>query len=157
MDVGGQRNERRKWPKCFNEVDAVLYFESLSSFNQKMEEDNKTNRMKESLKIFNHVCNNKWFKKSLMVLIFTKKDIFNQKLNQYQLKETFPHFSGSNNFEETTKFLQHEFVSQSDNKKKKFLVYFLDSLDSENVKSTINSFVDDIFQNSAKEVSYFDI
>ncbi len=39
FDVGGQRNERRKWIHCFDKVDAVVFVASLSEFDQKLYED----------------------------------------------------------------------------------------------------------------------
>lgn len=38
MDVGGQRNERRKWIHCFEDVTAVLFFVSLSEYDEVMRE-----------------------------------------------------------------------------------------------------------------------
>jgi hypothetical protein len=45
FDVGGQRNERRKWLACFSEVTAVIFVVALSEYDQKMFEDEDMNRM----------------------------------------------------------------------------------------------------------------
>eukprot|EP00005_Dracoamoeba_jomungandri_P003018 CAMPEP_0174261046 /NCGR_PEP_ID=MMETSP0439-20130205/11200_1 /TAXON_ID=0 /ORGANISM="Stereomyxa ramosa, Strain Chinc5" /LENGTH=260 /DNA_ID=CAMNT_0015345457 /DNA_START=46 /DNA_END=825 /DNA_ORIENTATION=+ len=60
VDVGGQRNERKKWIHCFEDVTAIIYVASLSEYNQVLEEDGKTNRMKESLHLFDEIINNEW-------------------------------------------------------------------------------------------------
>ena len=39
FDVGGQRNERRKWIHCFDNVQAVVFVASCSEFDQKLFED----------------------------------------------------------------------------------------------------------------------
>ena len=70
IDVGGQRTERRKWIHCFEDVTAgslvenilcnflanffssVLFIISLSDYNQTLYEDENTNRMQESEKVF---------------------------------------------------------------------------------------------------------
>ena len=39
FDVGGQRNERRKWIHCFDHVDAVVFVAALSEFDQVLYED----------------------------------------------------------------------------------------------------------------------
>lgn len=44
-DVGGQRNERKKWIHCFEGVTAVIFVAALSEYDQKLFEDASTNRM----------------------------------------------------------------------------------------------------------------
>jgi len=61
VDVGGQRSERKKWIHSFQDVTAVLFFVALSEYDLKLYEDDDTNRMHESLKLFDDICNSKWF------------------------------------------------------------------------------------------------
>ena len=44
-DVGGQRNERKKWIHCFEGVTAVIFVAALSEYDQQLFEDASTNRM----------------------------------------------------------------------------------------------------------------
>lgn len=44
-DVGGQRNERKKWIHCFEGVTAVIFVAAISEYDQKLFEDASTNRM----------------------------------------------------------------------------------------------------------------
>jgi GTPase SAR1 family protein len=44
-DVGGQRNERKKWIHCFEGVTAVIFVVAISEYDQKLFEDASTNRM----------------------------------------------------------------------------------------------------------------
>ncbi len=44
-DVGGQRNERKKWIHCFEGVTAVIFVAAISEYDQKLFEDAATNRM----------------------------------------------------------------------------------------------------------------
>jgi guanine nucleotide-binding protein G(i) subunit alpha len=44
-DVGGQRNERKKWIHCFDGVTAVIFVASLSEYDQVLYEDHSVNRM----------------------------------------------------------------------------------------------------------------
>jgi hypothetical protein len=46
VDVGGQRNERRKWFNVFSDVDALIFVISLAEYDLKCYEDNETPRMK---------------------------------------------------------------------------------------------------------------
>ena len=38
-DVGGQRNERKKWIHCFDNVTAIIFFAALSEYDQNLYED----------------------------------------------------------------------------------------------------------------------
>lgn len=44
FDVGGQRDERRKWIQCFNDVTAIIFVCASSSYNLVLWEDNTQNR-----------------------------------------------------------------------------------------------------------------
>jgi hypothetical protein len=52
IDVGGQRNERKKWIHCFEDVTAIIFIASLSEYDSLLFEDNSTNRMHEALDLF---------------------------------------------------------------------------------------------------------
>jgi hypothetical protein len=95
IDVGGQRSERRKWIHCFEDVTAIFFCASLSEYDQSLREDNQTNRMHESLKVFKDISNNKWFFKTPIILFLNKKDIFEKKIKEVDLKVCFSEYQGS--------------------------------------------------------------
>jgi len=70
MDVGGQRNERKKWLHCFSGVTAILFVVALHEYDQVLFEDEETNRMVEALNLFDEICNYKVFKKNFNDFIF---------------------------------------------------------------------------------------
>ena len=81
-DVGGQRNERKKWIHCFDEVNAVIFVAALSEYDQVLFEDDTTNRMKEAILLFDDICNNRWFVDTSMILFLNKRDLFEDKVRQ---------------------------------------------------------------------------
>ena len=52
IDVGGQRNERKKWIHCFEDVTAIVFIAALSAYDSMLFEDSSTNRMHEALDLF---------------------------------------------------------------------------------------------------------
>eukprot|EP00286_Rhodomonas_abbreviata_P028177 CAMPEP_0181312150 /NCGR_PEP_ID=MMETSP1101-20121128/13534_1 /TAXON_ID=46948 /ORGANISM="Rhodomonas abbreviata, Strain Caron Lab Isolate" /LENGTH=367 /DNA_ID=CAMNT_0023418963 /DNA_START=216 /DNA_END=1319 /DNA_ORIENTATION=+ len=80
FDVGGQRNERKKWIHCFDNVTAVIFVAAISEYDQVLYEDNKTDRMSEAIKLFAEICNSQWFSKTSMILFLNKSDLFREKL-----------------------------------------------------------------------------
>jgi hypothetical protein len=59
FDVGGQREERRKWIQCLNNVTAIIFVTACSGFNLVLIEDEHQNRLKESLELFKSIWNNR--------------------------------------------------------------------------------------------------
>lgn len=60
FDVGGQRDERRKWIQCFNDVTAIIFVTACSSYNMVLREDPTQNRLRESLDLFRSIWNNRY-------------------------------------------------------------------------------------------------
>ncbi|CAL1261698.1 unnamed protein product [Larinioides sclopetarius] len=60
FDVGGQRAERKKWSKCFdNDVSAIIFCTAISEYDQTLSEDDKTNRLVDSFNVFKALCKNR--------------------------------------------------------------------------------------------------
>jgi len=79
-DVGGQRNERKKWIHCFDAVTAVIFVVAISEYDQFLYEDDQMYRMDEAVLLFDEMCNLKHFKNTSMILFLNKNDLFREKL-----------------------------------------------------------------------------
>jgi len=112
FDVGGQRNERKKWIHCFEKVTGVIFLASLSAYDQTLYEDDQTNRMKEALDLFKQICNSRWFKDTAMILFLNKKDLFQEKIKKIPLTTCFPDFSEqyAHDEVEARSFIKEQFV-----------------------------------------------
>ena len=113
VDVGGQRSERRKWIHCFDCVTAVLFVSSLSEYDQTLREDDTQNRMKESLLLFDEICNSPWFRDTSIILFLNKTDLFKEKIERVSLSVCFPNYAGKNNYEEASDFIKQRFLEQN--------------------------------------------
>jgi hypothetical protein len=80
FDVGGQRNERKKWIHAFDNVTAVIFVAAISEYDQVLYEDSQTNRIDEAVKLFDEIVNSSWFSKTSMILFLNKNDLFRSKL-----------------------------------------------------------------------------
>jgi len=117
VDVGGQRSERKKWMYCFQDVTAVIFCVALSEYDLKLYEDDTTNRMHESLKLFKEICNTKWFANTSMILFLNKKDIFAEKITKIDLNVCFPEYTGGLNYDQASEFIRDTFLQQNETKK----------------------------------------
>lgn len=52
------------------------------------------NRMMESMKLFDSICNNKWFTETSIILFLNKKDLFEEKIKKSPLNVCFPEYIG---------------------------------------------------------------
>lgn len=50
--------------------------------------------MHESMKLFDSICNNKWFTDTSIILFLNKKDLFEEKITQSPLTICFPEYTG---------------------------------------------------------------
>ena len=94
FDVGGQRDERRKWIQCFNDVTAIIFVAASSSYNLVLREDTTQNRLREALDLFRSIWNNRWLKTISVILFLNKQDLLEEKIlsGKSKLEEYFPDF-----------------------------------------------------------------
>ncbi len=50
--------------------------------------------MMESMKLFDSICNNRWFESTSIILFLNKKDLFAEKILKSPLTAAFPEYSG---------------------------------------------------------------
>ena len=73
FDVGGQRNERKKWIHCFENVTCIIFVGAISEYDQVLYEDNSMNRLIEARDLFGEICNSKWFVGTSIILSLTRR------------------------------------------------------------------------------------
>lgn len=95
FDVGGQRDERRKWIQCFNDVTAIIFVTACSSYNMVLREDPTQNRLRESLDLFKSIWNNRWLRTISVILFLNKQDLLSEKIlaGKSRLEDYFADFS----------------------------------------------------------------
>uniref|UniRef100_A0A8C8K5M4 Guanine nucleotide-binding protein G(Olf) subunit alpha n=1 Tax=Oncorhynchus tshawytscha TaxID=74940 RepID=A0A8C8K5M4_ONCTS len=95
FDVGGQRDERRKWIQCFNDVTAIIFVAASSSYNMVIREDNSTNRLRESLDLFKSIWNNRFLRTISVILFLNKQDMLADKIlaGKSKLEDYFPEYA----------------------------------------------------------------
>jgi len=142
VDVGGQRSERKKWMHCFQDVTAVIFCVALSEFDLRLYEDDTTNRMHESLKLFKEICNSRWFTDTSMILFLNKRDLFEDKIKRVDLNVCFEDYNGGLNYENALAFIKDKFLQQNENPKKHIYVHATCATDTDNIHVVFNAVKD---------------
>jgi GTPase SAR1 family protein len=140
MDVGGQRNERKKWIHCFEGVTAVLFVAAISEYDQVLFEDSTQNRMVEALDLFEEMCNAKWFERSSMILFLNKRDLFGEKIKKVDLSVCFNDYKEGPDEKKASYFIQSKFLARNHKPQKmKVFCHITCATDADNVKFTFNA------------------
>jgi hypothetical protein len=80
FDVGGARGQRAAWVPYFDDVHAIIFIAPVSAFDQWLDEDARTNRLDDSMKLFESVCKSPLLQRAVLVLFMNKIDVLARKL-----------------------------------------------------------------------------
>uniref|UniRef100_A0A8C2RL16 Guanine nucleotide-binding protein G(i) subunit alpha-1 n=1 Tax=Capra hircus TaxID=9925 RepID=A0A8C2RL16_CAPHI len=128
----------------FNDYDLVLA------------EDEEMNRMHESMKLFDSICNNKWFTDTSIILFLNKKDLFEEKIKKSPLTICYPEYAGSNTYEEAAAYIQCQFEDLNKRKDtKEIYTHFTCATDTKNVQFVFDAVTDVIIKNNLKDCGLF--
>eukprot|EP00123_Amoebidium_parasiticum_P010835 comp20352_c0_seq2/m.25681 comp20352_c0_seq2/g.25681 ORF comp20352_c0_seq2/g.25681 comp20352_c0_seq2/m.25681 type:complete len:353 (-) comp20352_c0_seq2:393-1451(-) len=151
FDVGGQRSERKKWIHCFENVTAIIFCVALSDYDLTLVEDESMNRMHESLKLFDSICNSKWFERTSIILFLNKTDLFKEKIGRSVLTICFPEYTGQQNYAEASEYIRSKFEALNRSSEKQVYTQFTCATDTDNVKFVFNAVTDIIIQNNLRD------
>ncbi|KAL6475270.1 LOW QUALITY PROTEIN: guanine nucleotide-binding protein subunit alpha-13a [Colossoma macropomum] len=153
VDVGGQRSERRRWFECFDCVTSVLFLVSSSEFDQVLMEDRQTNRLMESLNIFETIVNNRVFSNASIILFLNKMDLLEEKVKIVSIKDYFPEYTADpHDLSEVKKFLVECFRSKRREQQKPLYYHFTTAINTENIRLVFRDVKDTILHENLKQL-----
>ncbi|KAI2658497.1 Guanine nucleotide-binding protein subunit alpha-13 [Labeo rohita] len=154
VDVGGQRSERKRWFECFDSVTSILFLVSSSEYDQVLMEDRLTNRLTESLNIFETIVNNRVFANVSIILFLNKTDLLEEKVKNVNIKDYFPEFTGDpHNLQDVQKFLVDCFRNKRREQQQKPLYHhFTTAINTENIRLVFRDVKDTILHDNLKQL-----
>mmetsp|Transcript_4456 Transcript_4456/g.7968 ORF Transcript_4456/g.7968 Transcript_4456/m.7968 type:complete len:357 (-) Transcript_4456:174-1244(-) len=145
VDVGGQRSERAKWKRGFENLTSVIFVAALSAYNQVSIEDSKRSRTEEALDLFEQVaCSDemKNIRDCSLILFLNKKDVFKEKLEVEKIPLTvcpaFKDYKGKAKYDEALDYVIKQFQKRVKTNRDVF-IYDVCAVDTENVIRIFNS------------------
>ncbi|GLB45005.1 putative alpha subunit [Lyophyllum shimeji] len=141
-DVGGARGQRHAWVPYFDDATAIIFLAPMSAFDQYLEEDPKTNRIDDSLQLFNAICSNKLLVRAHLVLLLNKADLLKKKLASGIKVQKYITSYGErpNVYENVAEYFRSHFVQvhkRKDIAKRSLYVHFSSMLDIKATQSII--------------------
>ncbi|XP_047222233.1 guanine nucleotide-binding protein subunit alpha-12a isoform X2 [Girardinichthys multiradiatus] len=153
VDVGGQRSQRQKWFQCFDGITSILFMVSSSEYDQVLMEDRRTNRLVESMNIFETIVNNKLFLNVSIILFLNKTDLLVEKIRTVDIRKNFPEFRGDpRRLEDVQAFLVQSFSRKRRNRGKPLFHHFTTAVDTENIRFVFHAVKDTILQENLKDI-----
>lgn len=151
LDAGGQRSERKKWIHCFQGITAVCFVLALSEYDQMLFEDERVNRMHESIMLFDTLLNSKWFQNTPFILFLNKTDIFEEKVKRVPIRKYFPDYQGRvGDAEAGLKYFEKIFLSLN-RSNKPIYVKRTCATDTQTMKFVLSAVTDLIIQQNLKK------
>lgn len=154
VDVGGQRNERKKWIHCFQDVTALIFCVAMSEYDLKLYEDERVNRMHESVTLFEEICNCQWFNDTSVILFLNKSDLFKDKIKTLDLKVCFSDYEGGCDYDKACEYLKKKFVSLNRNLNKIIYVHITCATDTENIRFVFKAVRDIVIRESLQRSKF---
>lgn len=133
IDLGGFRFQRNSW-KELTDINAIVFVHALSSYDTRYEEDYSTTTFAESLNAFSYLLS--LYPTTKVILLFTKKDIFTQKLRTRPFRATFPEAKG-NDYQSAVNYIIEQFMLRNKESTRVFHYYILNSVNDEQVKANL--------------------
>lgn len=156
VDVGGQRSERRKWLHCFDDVTSVIYLAALDEYDMKLEEDNQTNRLEESLRLFGEVTASHFFQPTSWILFLNKSDLFDEKIKSRPLHNYFTDFPEEEYspayFEKACKYIQRKY--EENFKGTRLYPYTTCAIDTSNCKRVFTAVRDTVITGALNDAGF---
>jgi len=90
--------------------------------------------MKESLVLFEEICNSRYFQDIPIVLFFNKMDLFKEKIKQVDLSVCFKDYQGGKDYDNAIKYITSAFLDKNQDDQKKILTFCTCATDTDNIK-----------------------
>ncbi|KAL4077813.1 G-protein alpha subunit-domain-containing protein [Scleroderma citrinum] len=109
-DIADVKSSRLSWAPFFDGVDTIVFFSSISCFDERLSEDCRMNRLEDSFCLWRAICSSSILAKSQILLFLTGRDALNNKIQRGVLvSHHVPNFGDRRNDTNTVLryFLQH--------------------------------------------------
>lgn len=113
----------------------------MTEYNQLCYEDDKTNRLTESIELFDEITNS-IFKDIDIVLCLTKKDLFKKKIKSEDISLNFKDYSDdTGDYDKVLSFIKNKFLSTNKYNNRMIHIFDLNLLDKDEVKYVFDEII----------------
>jgi len=139
VDAGGKRKVRKSWAGLFPGTTILVFVVGVSEYDQVLEEDEKTNRLNDSLALWEEMVNTRWFVDSQMCLVFTKLDIFKKKIMTKPLSVWDKKAPTGSDEKKALAYIENKFKEKIQDKRRKVVICHLNVTEKLCVKKFVKA------------------
>ena len=107
------------------------------------------------MRLFDSICNNKWFIHTSIILFLNKKDLFEEKITRSPLTICFPEYTGADTYDEAAAYIQMQFERLNKQSTKEVYTHFTCATDTSNIQFVFDAVTDVIIKNNLKDCGLF--
>jgi hypothetical protein len=153
VHVGGSHLEWRKWIHYFDDCLCVIFMAALDDYNMKSE-DNQTNRLEESLHMFNEMTSLQFLGRPISCILFlNNSDIFKDKTERFPVSEYFSDCKAKN-YDQSIEYMKKKY--EANFRGSGIYIYVTGALDSFKNFQKVNTMMTKISLSRSME-EYFDL
>jgi len=130
-DIGGQIPERRKWRRHLLAATGIIFFASLTEYDQKLREDENRVRMQDTLDMFSEMCTTDETNGKAFVLMLNKLDLFQQKVAKRNIDCFFTEYKGEG-WEQAAEYIRKQYLQRAN--KRECYTHFISATDTGGVE-----------------------
>jgi hypothetical protein len=90
--------------------------------------------MKESIILFEEICNCRYFKNTSIIIFFNKSDLFEQKIKKIDLNVCFNDYKGGKNQKQAIDYIKDTFLKTNKNRNRQIYTRVTCATDTENIR-----------------------
>lgn len=110
----GCSRQRAHWYPYFDDMDAIIFLAPISSFDERLREDRRVNRLEDTYMLWQTLCSLQMLSKTQIILFLNKCDLLEKKLRAgIKVRAHVPSFGDRKNDVDTVKRCEHALPPRS--------------------------------------------
>ncbi|KAJ3568438.1 hypothetical protein NP233_g5711 [Leucocoprinus birnbaumii] len=156
-DVASIRTSKAAWIPYFPDITALIFLAPVSSFNERLVENPRINRLEDTFVLWKTVCSSKLLSNVQLILFLNKTDILARKLEQgIQVKDHIPEFGGNKNdflsvAEWFRRVFKRLFIDNNGPSNRRFIAHFTNVIDTRATQHTLQAVQSAILRSDIEE------
>lgn len=111
FNIEGQVGEKRKWLSHFDSVKIVCFLVPIGDYDEPPIAVGRKNIVQESYQLFKSIVNTHTFKNTPVIVLFTKHDVFLEKIDEVDMICCFEDYMGGCVEKEALKYINEKFTN----------------------------------------------